>query len=305
MAKSTSTRRNRRAVRSSSTVRAAKARLSPHTTISVFTSNVPLHPKSTKQATRPTRTFTYINIKRHPSPTNRVRFQETHQQPIPARSVFRLFYFVHVPKTGGVALKKSLQEQCSVMSVSTYSPQSLLLRGESRPKQPAFTRLLSRGHMSVTDVHPSIPTFCILREPYSRVRSAFRFLKEGGKHGEVWECPEREMMELLQSNKIHTISDIFTLRDATLRKRILNHPHMRPQHEFICAKGTTTVLVDNVFVLESGPAHDVANMLHIPRFRLEQRNKSHAPYTLSVQDKRHIRKHYEKDFIVYNRYCRS
>ena len=163
-------------------------------------------------------------------------------------------------KTGGVALKKCLQEQCCVMSASTYSPQSLLLQGRSKHKQtPNYTRVLSRGHMSAIDVHPSIPTFCILREPYIRVRSAFRFLKEGGQHS-----------------------------------------------EFICAKGTINVLVDKVFVLETLRAHDIAQLLHIPSFRLEKRNKSRVPYTLSPKDKQHIqKKHYKHDFTVYNRYCRT
>lgn len=302
-----------RTVKKNTSTASTDQRVHPHPTtppITIFASTIPLHPQSAKQTTNATQTFTYSNLKPHPTPVTHTRktphFQEVHQQRISPKATFRVFYFVHVPKTGGVALKKCLQEQCCVMSASTYSPQSLLLWGRSNHKQtPNYTRVLSRGHMSVTDVDPSVPTFCILREPYSRVRSAFRFLKEGGQHSEVWECPEREMMQLFKKHRIQTISDIFTLRDTALRKRILEHPHMRPQHEFICAKGTTDVLVDHVFVLETLRAHDIAQLLHIPSFRLEQRNKSRIPYTLSPQDKQHIQNHYQNDFIVYNRYCRT
>jgi len=259
--------------------------------------------------------FTYGNLKRVASSSSgrggggcgsSRELCEYTNAPIAKNALFRLFYFVHITKTAGVALKKCLQEQCAMPTMSSYAPQNLLLQGtpvvRNKKRFPSYTRFLSKGHLTVNELDCRMPTLCILREPLSRVRSAFRFLAEGGKHGEVWQYPERAMMELFRAHRIASLSDIFELQNTALKKRILEHPHFRPQSEFICAPNTTDVLVDHVFVLESFDAKAVANVLHIHAFTLEHRNKSEFEYELSHTDKEYITDYYKDDIEIYKRY---
>ena len=252
--------------------------------------------------------YTYINLKQTSlaKKSSFAEFCEYTNAPITKHALFQLFYFVHITKTAGVALKKCLQEQCALPTMSTYAPQNMLLQGKpimrNKKKYPSYTRFLSRGHLTVNDIDPRIQTLCILREPMSRVRSAFRFLSEGGKHGEVWDYPERAMMELFKKHNITSLSDIFELKNNALKKRILEHPHFRPQCEFICAPNTLDVLVDHVFVLETFDAKEVSNVLNIRPFQMEQRNKSEIKYSLSAKDKKYIQGYYKKDLLIYQRY---
>jgi hypothetical protein len=259
----------------------------------------------------------YTNLKRLAEPSRRPNTTSNPYPPLGENSElrmispdasFRLFYFVHVPKTGGVALKKSLHDHHSVQNLSTQSPQNMLIAGRSfqtpnKKTCDSYSRVLSRGHLSASDIDPRVATFCMLREPCSRVRSAFRFLAEGGKHGEVWDYPERAMMSLFQKHRIRTISDIFELKDPGLKRRILTHPHMRPQHEFVCAPKSDEVIVDDVFVLEQFDANRFARLLRLKDFALDVRNKSQIPYTLSATDEQHIREYYARDFELYARFA--
>lgn len=257
--------------------------------------------------------FVYTNLKHTNKSTEHIDYElcEYTQSPISQKAIFKLFYFVHITKTAGTALKKCLQEQCAMPTMSTFAPQNMLLQGKpifrnnKKQKHPSYTRFLSKGHLTVNNIDPRIPTICILREPLSRVRSAFRYLSEGGKHGEVWDYPERAMMELFQKHNISYLSDIFELKDSVLKKRILEHPHFRPQSEFICAPNTLDVIVDHVFVLESFDAKEVAKLLNIYPFKMEQRNKSEIKYDLTKKDKEHIREYYKDDFEIYARYVKS
>jgi hypothetical protein len=292
----------------------------------VFASHIPLH-KNSPHRKQPERVYQYANLKRlaEPPHTNTTTNHNHSHDPypqlgesaeirIPSDAVFRLFYFVHVPKTGGVALKKSLHDHHSVQNLSTQTPQNMLIAGrpirtttttttQTTKTCGCYSRVLSRGHLSASDIDPRVATFCMLREPCSRVRSAFRFLSEGGKHGEVWDYPERAMMNLFQKHRIRTISDIFELKDPTLKKRILAHPHMRPQHEFVCAPKSDEVIVDDVFVLEQFDANRFATLLRLKDFALDVRNKSQIPYTLSATDEQHIRQYYARDFELYARFA--
>ena len=279
--------------------------------IIVFSSIMPPYtPEQYEHHKRATNVFNYKNLKQTKILSELPSLEEHSQIPsILPESIFRVFYFVHVPKTGGVALKLSLQKHALPHS-STHAPQNLLLMGQGQRTisknthtyVPSYTRFLSRGHLSARDVDPRIPTLCILREPFSRVRSAFRFLLEGGKHSEVWNFPEKQMMKLFQKHNITAISDIFERCDDNIREQILNHPHMRPQHTFVCNPDSSKVIIDHVFLLEHLRADEVASVLCIPTFKLVHNNQSHVPYTLTDKDKKYIQKYYHKDIEMYERY---
>jgi hypothetical protein len=261
------------------------------------------------ECSRPPRVFRYNNLKRVETSAKLPMLQEIPQfQSLAAHAIFRVFYFVHVPKTGGTALKLSLQDRQALMHSSVMTPRNMLLQGlhvkqpHSNKRTPSYTRVMSRGHLSATDIDPRIRTFCFLREPYSRVRSAFRYLLEGGEHNELWDFPERKMMQLFRTHKIRALSDIFELRNTQVKEEILNHPHMRPQHTFVCEKGTIKVLVDHVFLLEYVRTKDIATLLHIPDFTLAHKNKSHLKYALTEKDTQSIQEHYQTDIDLYEKY---
>ena len=266
---------------------------------------------------RATRTVRYVNLK----PCKRAphALPSSYQEVVLPKAIagchpkrpqpFYLFYFVHVPKTGGVALKDALYEAHGVPSHSTANPNNVLLRGQGKPPR-SYTRLLNRGHLSARDIDPRVPTVCVLRDPYERVKSAFRYLKEGAKHAVKFLDNEAHTKRLMDTHGIERIADLFTHDPKTgtytpkhrAARTVLERPHMRLMSDFV----TDThgkLIVDHVFRLESlDDAHErrnIAAALHVPPFEMRKSNQSRFPYTLSDEDKACIRSWWAADFFLF------
>jgi hypothetical protein len=276
----------------------------------VFSATVPMHP----QDPRSTRVVTssYENLK------------PTTQSPLPPlcentfasstsavtkrkRGSFEIFYFVHIPKTGGAALKRSLAECADPLNSLRDPPQNLLLSGVPHGKaktRPRFVRVLSRGHLSASAIDPRINTFALLRDPFERVRSAFRFVLGGGEGSEVWGEHNhviRKLRDVFVKHRIQSISDIFE-RPASdvVRQQILEHSHFKPMVHFVCSASSPSVpIVDRLFALETFRPSALARYLGIAPFKMCHKNKSSVPYILTDKDRECIREHYAADFDLY------
>ena len=225
------------------------------------------------------------------------------------KQVYRLFYFVHIPKTGGVSLKSGLHQRFGMPADSIHAPQSMLLHGTYNRKKKILhmTRLLSRGHLSAHQIDPRVPKFCILRDPYDRVASAFRYVSEGGSNGEIWgnHYIRSGVGKLFKQHQIRSVADIFRCRDQRARQTILDFPHFRTMSSFVTDPKTGGLLVDRVFVLEELDTAAVSDMLHVPAFQLPHKNQSRSGYSLSAADREHIRKHYYADIELYNQHAKQ
>ena len=257
----------------------------------------PGHPKSRRAR------HVYTNLKRatrRRSSTSASRRQQrpctlceyTRTLDVPAKARVRLVYFVHVPKTGGAALKLALHASAAaVPSCSTV--QSVLLRGRRRHQ---YTRVVSVGHNGVRDVDPRVPTFCILRDPYERIRSAFRYVMEGGKHAAVWTMPQKHTMDKWTTRGITTVADLFAT--PAQRTETLAHPHFRPMTTFV-TDTTGALAVDKVFFQDALDPRAIAAYLGIAPFALPVKNQSGRPYTLTSADRACVAKHYAEDIALY------
>lgn len=273
----------------------------------LFATRLPLVPGHPKSAVHQ---FGYTNLRSHvprhgtPEGTRRRRGRPSHAPNTPPeptlceslrcldvgpKSRIRLFYFVHVPKTGGTALKLALRR---IALGHSSSDTHLLLRGK-RPNE--YTRVVSVGHLGVRDLDPRVPTFCVLRDPYERARSGFRYVMEGGKHATVWKMPQRQAMEAWRRAGIRTLSDLFA---PAHRQTTLRHVHLRPMTEFVTDPDRDRV-VDHQFRLATLRTKAVADLLHIPDFPMETANQSEYPYTLTTADRACVTKHYAADLALY------
>lgn len=271
----------------------------------IFSAVIPLHPNDARH--RWTVDVTYSNLKPSPShlrllsPLRECAFRlPLHRHPASRPRAFRVFYFVHVPKTGGAALKLSLAAVADRMNSLRQPPQNLLLPGKTRG---SYVRVLSRGHLGARAVDPRLPTFALLREPLARIRSAFRFVLGGGKGSAVWGDDNRviqELRDVFAAQRIRTISDIFEAPLA-VRRRILGHTHFQPMTDFVC-DAAGRLLIDRVFRMEAlgDDATELSKHLGVRPFPLVHTNRSHVAYTLTPRDREHLERHYAGDIALYH-----
>ena len=272
-------------------------------TIHLFASHIPYHP-SDPRFTKTT-IHRYSNLKRVPRGCNLPKLREkVFNLPTDRHTTMRVFYFVHIAKTGGVSVKCALRDIAYPQNSMCQPPQNLLVPSV---KSKHYTRILSRGHLRARDIDPRLRTFAVLREPMARIKSAFQFIQEMGAHSEVWGRSNftiHEMHNLFRRHRIRTISDIFTLSDTQVRTRILNHEHFRRMWDYV-SDTHGNFIVDHVFLLETMRARTLVEHLHIQPIKLQHRNPSKASYDLTTTDKIHIRTHYTKDFQLYNAVARG
>ena len=242
---------------------------------------------------------TYVNLKRRSRRASTSRTKDSvlceylRTLDVSTKAHVRLHYFVHVPKTGGAALKLALQNSNSVIPSCT-TVQSVLLRGLGHNR---YTRVVSVGHNDVRTIDPRVPTFCILRDPYERIRSAFRYVMEGGKNAPIWNMPQKHTMNTWRKQNIRSVSDLFAT--PARRKTTLEHTHFRPMTEFV-TDVTGKMIVDHVFFQEELDPHSIADYLGIRPFELPVKNSSDLPYTLTESDRECIATYYANDLILYN-----
>ena len=212
----------------------------------------------------------------------------------------KLYYFVHIPKTGGSSLKKYLLDKSKKDKLmnKTLSQQNILIKGKKY-----FLRIISYGHKQAIEISPELYKFCILREPYSRFLSAFKYVKEGGKNNPFW-GPEKYMFQKFKKFNINTPSDIFKLKNEYDKNKILNYVMFVPMYKYITDdKGN--IIVDKIFILEKMNMKNLSSILEIDNIKLPKINKSEFKYELTTEDKHYIRQHYKKDFELYYKFLRK
>lgn len=116
------------------------------------------------------------------------------------------FIFIHVPKTAGTAIIKTLFNQ---KSTGHYYFQNY--RSYDKQKSEEFF------------------SFAIVRNPWDRMVSSYMFLKQGGMNQHDLKFSNTYLKEFESFE-----SFIYALRDYNFRKKILNWIHFIPQYKFVC-----------------------------------------------------------------------
>ena len=180
--------------------------------------------------------------------------------------------FIHIPKTAGVSLVKSI-----------------------------FGDVKLEGHRSVSfykqvfgKIYSDFFTFTIVRNPWDRLYSSYKFLQKGG-------------INIHDKNAFETHLSIYKdFEDFVLNglneKIISKITHFIPQHEFICDKNGK-IIVDYVGKFENlNKLVDKINDILKSEFKLEHHNKTNKKdykdiYTAEMIVK--VNQIYQKDIDIF------
>ncbi len=152
--------------------------------------------------------------------------------------------FIHIPNTAGISLVKSI-----------------------------FGDVTLEGHRSVSfykqvfgKIYSDFFTFTIVRNPWDRLYSAYKFLQKGG-------------MNIHDKNAFETHLSIYRdFEDFVLnglnKKITLEIMHLIPQHEFVCDKNGK-IIVDHIGRFENlNKSIEKINDILKSDFKLEHHNKT-------------------------------
>lgn len=123
--------------------------------------------------------------------------------------------FIHVPKVAGISIEETLFDE----KVGHHTAIEYKREDEGR--------------------YNSYYKFAFVRNPYDRLRSAYYFLKGGGRNEFDRQWAKDNLDETGNLKEF-----IFRLDDDEYRKRIMNGIHFRLQYQFICEKDE--VIIDFV-----------------------------------------------------------
>jgi len=184
----------------------------------------------------------------------------------------RKIIFIHIPKTAGISLVKSI-----------------------------FGDVTLEGHRSVSfykqvfgNRYSDFFTFTIVRNPWDRLYSAYKFLEKGG-------------MNIHDKNAFETHLSIYRdFEDFVLnglnKKITLEIMHLIPQHEFVCDKNGK-IIVDHIGRFENlNKSIEKINDILKSDFKLEHHNKTDKKdykdiYTTKMIEKVH--QIYQKDIDIF------
>ena len=182
--------------------------------------------------------------------------------------------FIHIPKTGGVSVCEALYGE----QIGHRKIKDLKLYDKNR-----FENYFK---------------FAFVRNPWSRIVSAFHFLKQGGFNDRDKEWAEK---------KLHDINDFskFVIKlnqDKSFRKIILEKNHFTPQTDYICIN--SKVEVDFIGKLENiSKDFSIIKQKLNTKTELPHKNKSsHKDYSeyYNSRTKDIIGKIYKKDIEILN-----
>ena len=197
--------------------------------------------------------------------------------------------FVHIPKAAGKSIKQAL------FGIPEFGPH---LQSHSTETVPAYIEN-AYGHQSVAEyrAYPQFKQyfkFCVVRNPFDRLVSAFTYLSHGG-------CNPRD--EVFQQTHLQQYEGNFEAFVTEAFPAVTQHEHFRSQTSWI-RSGWKKRNVDYIGRFEALPQslEQVAQRLDITGYQLPYLNKStHRPYQEYYTDKTIdiVRKAYASDLQAF------
>lgn len=183
--------------------------------------------------------------------------------------------FIHIPKSAGTSIASEIYGQSMSHHTALYF----------KKIDPDFWR--------------STYSFAVVRNPYSRLRSAYSFLRSGG----TLEVP-------VEKPNLYQLPEFMSFNSFVQKWLLPNFPRITdydytlwPQHFFVC-DSETNILVDDVFYLER--LHELEDALIKSGFlsnSLPHKNRTNSLNMLSDPDDEHTRgiiyDLYKQDFQLF------
>lgn len=179
--------------------------------------------------------------------------------------------FIHIPKVAGISIEESLFNGKVGHHTAVEYKQSDEVKFNSYFK------------------------FAFVRNPYDRLKSAFYYLKGGGRN----EFDKRWADENIK--EINTLKEfVLRLNDCEYRKRVMNWVHFRPQYQFISDK--ELIVIDFVGKYER-LSEDFSKVTSILGIETKLENKNITNYGnedsfFSDEMRKVVYDIYEKDFYL-------
>ena len=210
----------------------------------------------------------------------------------------RMYSFVHIPRTSGAGLKDKLFKASKNNRFNKYrfaSTQRLVYF--ETPQNIHIVQ--SNFHNTVHQYPINSIKFAIVRHPYTRFRSAFNYLYEGGKHGHFFKNSQVLWKQFFVKHRIRKPLDIFNANDW-VKTKILSNEFFKPQHTFVCNEYYDTV-VDYLFRFEQ-----LENVYTFLNQQLDTQlnsttivNTTETKIDLTPREKEYIYQIYETDFKLF------
>lgn len=194
--------------------------------------------------------------------------------------------FVHIPKTAGLSIARSIQKTHSLCVIDHTR---ILERSSDR---------IDRKKMSVwTKVGPAIRryrSFAVVRHPHDRFLSAYCYLYDSDKRG----CTIDQAVGAI----IRSYQDVNAfIRD--LPHHMERITHFLPQHVFICRDDQ--VVIDHVLRFEDLPDCLSVLGLDIDLCHVNRSDRRRHDLRLTPESMKILKNCYQKDFDILGYDCRS
>lgn len=166
--------------------------------------------------------------------------------------------FIHIPKCGGQSIENIFLEANS-LSWETRSPLLLMKNDNPLLGPPRLAHLTYRDYLDYNyisqDLMQSYTTFTIVRNPYKRIESLYRYL------GYDCTVPFSHFINKVLAKQLEKKGDLYWF--------------IRPQHDYICDH-TDKIAIDKVIKLEqlSDNIHSLLNSVGIRQKNIPHVNKS-------------------------------
>jgi hypothetical protein len=200
--------------------------------------------------------------------------------------------FVHIPKTGGTAIKKALSEH-----VGKVYEESIRLKNKNKQSIEFY----SSGHRPIDQMWSDQRVFNIstIRHPVDRIASAFYYLKEGAKKHPFQQFTGGVAKWQKYLKKYNNLESLLRDRKAIrfLRETCI---YFRPLSYWIIDDGYVRV---DVFVRQENLSEDMGKVmksLKINEIAFPETNKTGKNYTITDRERHLMKQVYADEFKLYN-----